>query len=182
MYRIVLAAMSAAVVVFAAGVRAETVAGVHLPDQMRLDGKSLALASCGVRDTLWVDHYVAALYIPDKGRAEPVVRDPKQSKILLVRVVNAEHFPEQLPEQWRKPLQASLSADKFSQVSAVYKKLRKGDTMMFTYSPQGGLTMKVNDQTVVTSGHGVIDAMLRAWQSGEASSETLGSLLQGHGC
>jgi hypothetical protein len=42
--------------------------------------------------------------------------------------------------------------------------------------------MKVNDQTVVTSGHGVIDAMLRAWQSGEASSETLGSLLKGHDC
>ena len=182
MSRALLAVIGIAVVVLAAGARAETVAGVHLPEQMRLDGDTLALASCGVRDSLWIDHYVAALKIPRGTRAEPVVRDPGQSKILLVRIVNAEHFPERLPEQWRKPLQASLSAEKFSQVSAAYKQLRKGDSMAFDYSPQGGLTMKVNDQTVVTGGHGVIDAMLRAWQQGEASSETLGRLLKGHDC
>ena len=60
MFRAFVAAIGAAVVVLAVGARAETVAGVHLPEQMRLDGDTLALASCGVRDTLWIAHSVAA--------------------------------------------------------------------------------------------------------------------------
>ena len=40
------------------------VAGVELPDEVQVDGLALALASCGVRDTLWVEHYVAAVYLP----------------------------------------------------------------------------------------------------------------------
>lgn len=181
MHRSILAAF-AAVVFLSGGVEAQEIAGVRLPERMQVGGDTLALTSCGVRDTLWVDHYVVGLYVPPGARAEPAARDPNVSKALLVRIVTAEHFPDRLPEQWREPLQASLPAEKFSRVSAVYKKLRKGDTMLFTYARQAGLTLKVNDQAVITSGHGVIDAMLRAWESGEARSETLGRLLRGHDC
>jgi hypothetical protein len=181
MYRVTLAALGAAATLLAGGARAETIAGVHLPDLMRLDGTELALASCGVRDTLWIEHYIAALYVPREARAEPAIKDPNTSKILLVRIISAEQFPEQLPEKWREPLKSSLPADKFSQISAAYKKLQAGDVMLYSYSPQTGLTMKVNGETVITAGHGLIDSLLQAWKRGEDSG-TLGKLLEGHGC
>jgi hypothetical protein len=181
MERIALAAVGAAAILLAGGARAETIAGVHLPERMRLDGTELALASCGVRDTLWIDHYVAALYVPREARPEPAIKDANTSKILLVRIISAEQFPEQLPQKWREPLKASLSAEKFSQMSAAYERLRAGDVMLYSYSPRAGLTLQVNGETVFAAGHGVIDSLLRAWQRGDESG-SLGKLLQGHGC
>jgi hypothetical protein len=182
MYKIIYMLTAAAALMAASGASAETVAGVQLPKKLRVDEHTLALSSCGVRDTLWVEHYVAALYVPPGMRAKPAVKDASVPKVLRVHVLTTEHFPEQLPEQWRKPLQASLRSDKFAKVSSSYKGLRSGDVMTFIYTPKQGLTMQVNRNTVVNSAHGVIDAMLNAWTTGEASSETLGNLLKGHSC
>lgn len=40
---------------------AATLAGVQLDPTMKVAGRTLELVSCGVHDTLWIDHYVAGL-------------------------------------------------------------------------------------------------------------------------
>jgi hypothetical protein len=171
----------AALIVLQAIAQAATVAGVQLRPVIRWAGEELVLTSCGVRDTLWIEHYVAGLYVPRGTRAVSAVRDPNKSKVLVVQVLNTYFFPPRLPEKWRKPLQASLSADKFAQVSAAYQNLLNGDTMQYSYSPDTGLAMTVNGERVINAGHGVIDALLRAWQRDEDPG-TLGELLQGNNC
>jgi hypothetical protein len=175
-----LAAVATAIVLQTSA-HATTVAGVQLREVIRLDGEELALASCGVRNTLWIDHYVAALYVPRGTRAESAAQDSSKSKLLVVQILNADYFPRQLPEKWRVPLQASLSAEEFAQVSFAYQRLRSGDTILYSYSPDTGLAIMLNGETVVEAGHGVVDALLRAWQRDD-NQGTLGELLKEHNC
>lgn len=43
-------------------------AGVRLPATLELNGLPLQLASCGVRETLWVNHYVRRFMSPGPMR------------------------------------------------------------------------------------------------------------------
>lgn len=53
-------ALALAGLLAAGAAAAKVVAGVDLPDTIPVGGQPLVLASCGVRDTLWIEHYVAA--------------------------------------------------------------------------------------------------------------------------
>ena len=54
---------------------ARTLADVQLPPHARLGDRQLALSSCGVRDTLWIEHDVAALYLPSGSPMTQAMRD-----------------------------------------------------------------------------------------------------------
>ena len=61
-----------------------------LPGVLHVGDQVLAAASCGVRETLWIDHYIATLYVRpgdaaveagdvvDPGIAGPVGRDVRR--------------------------------------------------------------------------------------------------------
>ncbi len=155
-----------AVVLCTAGIAASqtVVAGVALPERTRLGGSVLALVSCGVRDTLWIDHYVAALYLPIGLPSIEAMHNPKKPKVIVLQIVGTALLPEQIPEPWRKTLSEELRRDPLARVRDAYHNLAVGDRVRVTYTPDVGLTMAVNDRVVArTSDHALIDSMLRAW-------------------
>jgi len=127
---------------------AATLAGVRLEPALRVGSQTLELASCGVRDTLWIDHYVAGLYLP-KGDSPQAVKDERRAKAVRLKVVNARYLPEHIPEKWRGALNAELADEPMLQVRRAYDRIQDGDVIMFTLVPQRGVTMTVNGRVIV---------------------------------
>jgi hypothetical protein len=161
---------------------AASIHGAHAPPTVRLDAHTLERVSCGVRRTLWIRHYHAALYVP-KGASPHAAMDERQPKAVRVRILDSRYLPEQVPEKWRAVLAAELPPDTMARVQRVYGGLSTGDVLTFTYLPRQGLTMRVNGRVVARArGHAVVDSMLHAWAAGEPVPIRLDRLIHEHPC
>ena len=120
-------------------------------------------AACGVRNTLWIEHYSAQLYLP-KGTSIAAVSDPGMPKMLRMRMLNTFLMPPEIPRRWREALQPVLDGEALKRLQDGYDGLQTGDTVVVTYQPQKGIALSINERTLVTAeGHAAIDALLAAW-------------------
>lgn len=153
------------------------------PSSLRVGNQSLAPASCATRDTLWIHHYMAALYVP--ARESPVIalQDPKRAKALQVQILNKSFLPRELPKKWRRTLEEQLDQKSLTSVGAAWKELSVGDRVTIAYVPGPGVSLKVNDRLVATTpNHQLIEAMLRTWAEGETVSERVTRTVAKHPC
>lgn len=161
---------------------AATLADVHLPPTMSVGGRELELVACGVRDTLWIDHYVAGLYVP-KGESPRTAKDGRRPKAVRMQVVQSAFLPSSIPERWRRALQSELAQEPMQRVRRAYARLGDGDVVIFGYVPEEGVTMQVNGTLVVRApGHALIDSILHAWAGKDAISGKLQRLALEHPC
>ncbi len=161
---------------------AATVGGVHLDPTLQVDGRTLHLMSCGVRDTLWIDHYAAGLYVP-AGASTTAAADADKAKAVRLKVIEVRYLPKKIPEKWRGALKSELEHEPMVQVREAYGALSNGDVVTFSYIPGEGVTMRVNGEKVVhTSGHGVIQAILEAWAEKDPIAGKLHRLKLEHPC
>jgi hypothetical protein len=134
-----------------------------LPAPLALAGNRLEAASCGVRSTLWIEHYAARLYLRD-GAGPDAVSDPAEPKALRLRIINSFLLPPQIPSRWRNALGSVLDAAAMASLGAAYRDLESGDIVLITYVPRHGLTLRVNGAPVLGSdGQDAIDALLATW-------------------
>jgi hypothetical protein len=158
-------------------------AGVELPASVEVNDHELQLASCGVRDTLWVTHYVAALYVADPDAAAQIAVNPDEPKLIRLDIIDTDWLPEGIPEKWREPLREELARDPYSRVKQHYQALSAGDVVYVYYLPGQGIRMSVNGRLVMEQpGHELIDAMLEAWAEPDPISEQARRLLFEHPC
>ncbi len=133
------------------------------PAPLYLGDLKLIPASCGVRRTLWIEHYRAELFVP-AGDTVAAVGDPGQPKALRLRILNALLMPRDIPGRWRAALVPVIAAEAMARLRAAYGGLRTDDLVEVTYLPRDGLTLSVNGRPVVqVPGHRAIDALLQAW-------------------
>lgn len=163
-----IAGFGLALLLSAGPVASETqIAGVTLPGAARIGGHELALRTCGVREALWIDHYVAALYLPGDAPPTVAVQDAAQPKLLRVEIVNAAFLPPAIPERWQRAL-SSLPQEKRSALRVAYDRLRAGDVVTLSFIPERGTAIQINDRVVAAvPDHGLIDAVLLAWAERE---------------
>lgn len=165
--------MAAAACAMCGTAAAAQLAGVHLSPTLKTPAGALELVSCGVRDTLWVDHYVAGLYVPP-GSGTQAASDEGKPKAVRMKVVDARWMPDNVPEKWRDALRQEIKREPMAQVRAAYDGLSDGDVVTFVYLPGEGVTMQVNgDEVMQTPGHEVIQTILQAWAEPDSVSGEL---------
>jgi hypothetical protein len=152
------------------------------PAPLYLGDLKLIPASCGVRRTLWIEHYRAELFVP-AGDTVAAVGDPGQPKALRLRILNALLMPRDIPGRWRKALEPVIAAGAMAQLRAAYDGLRTDDLVEVTYLPRHGLTLSVNGRPAVqVPGHRAIDALLHAWALEMPAREKLQQAAMNHPC
>lgn len=185
MKRHYLAALATALVLGSAAAlpaSAMVVAGVRLSPSVETQGGRLGLVACGVRNTLWINHYIAALYAP-AGASAQVVADPRTPKAVRMHIVEDRFLPDDVPDKWRGPLERELPAREMQKVREVFASLSSGDVLTVTYLPQRGVSLHVNGRSVgQVDGHGVVDAILETWAEKEPLSERIVRLAQKSRC
>lgn len=161
---------------------AVTLAGINLAPALDTEAGLLELASCGVRDTLWIEHYVAGLYVPS-GDSVHAASDPARAKAVRLHVVDERYLPKRLPEKWREALLRELDPTSMSRIRTAYRALGDRDVLTILYVPQQGVTMWSNGELVVHApGHRVIDSILKTWGENEPVADKLDRLTREHRC
>lgn len=154
--------LGAAAVVLALALLPAT--AVQVPGALRVGNQQLPAASCATRETLWIHHYVAALYVPSREAPAAALQDPKQPKALHIQILSKSFLPKDVPRKWREALEAHLDAPSLASVRHAWRELAVGDQVTILYAPDAGVTLQLNDRVVARSArHDVIDTLLRTW-------------------
>jgi hypothetical protein len=167
----------------AAGIAfSKTFEGVYLPERLKLQSHVLELAACGVRDTLWIEHYVTAVYVK-RGESLQALRRDDQPKAVALHVVEDRYLPDEIPTKWRAALERALTPTAMANVRQAYRSLRNGDIASVSYAPRRGVVLSVNGEPIVrTADHAVISSILKAWAADEPVVAKLERLQREHGC
>ena|SRR6185503_4676032 len=156
---------------------------IQVPGAVRLGGEMLPAATCATRDTLWIHHYVAALYVPPKTPPLAALQDPRRAKAFQVQILSKVFLPRDMPKKYRLALEQTLDGASLAAVGAAWRGLSVGDRVMLAYAPGAGLSLQLNEREVAkTSRHDVIEALLRTWADNEPLPARLNRVLAKHPC
>jgi Chalcone isomerase-like len=159
------------------------VKATSIPTALQIGNQSLAAASCATRDTLWIHHYAAALYVPPREPAVIALQDPKRPKAVQVEVLNKSFLPKDVPTKYRRTLEDQLDAKTLGSVKSAWRTLNAGDRITLAYAPGQGLTLTVNDRLVATTpNHGIVEALLKVWADNEPVPQRVNRILAQHPC
>jgi hypothetical protein len=153
------------------------------PGVLQVGDQVLTAASCGVRETLWIDHYAATLYLRPGDQAEAALLDAGRAKALEIRLINKSFMPAEIPRKYRRALESELDEHAMERLRTSYRLLRSGDTVRIAYLPAGGASLSVNGRLVAaTPQHRVIESILVTWADGKPVSQHLRAMLAKHPC
>jgi hypothetical protein len=156
---------------------------IQVPSALRVGNQSLPATSCATRDTLWIHHYAAALYVPPRAAPDAVLQDPQQPKALHVQILSKSFLPRDLPTKWKRALEGQLDGAAMSAVGDAWRQLSVGDRVTIAYAPGPGVTLQLNEQLIArTPRHDLIDALLRTWADGEPVPQRVNSVVSRHPC
>lgn len=143
----------AAAVAFAAmslPVFAAELAGVTLPDQETVEGKTLLLNGLGLREAtfLRVDVYVAGLYLETKSDDAAAIINAATAKRLVmhfVRSVGRDDLVKAWTEGFEKNAPDAKAATKegLAALNAAMTDVKEGDTIVLTQIPERGVVVAV---------------------------------------
>ncbi len=163
-------------------------AGVTLPDQATVEGRTLVLNGMGLRKATWlrVKVYVDGLYLEEKSLdADAILRPDRTKRIVLVfvRAVGREDMLKAWDESFRKNAGedfAALEARIATFHGWMPDRVAKGDTFTFTYLPGTGVLVTVRDETRRTiSGADFARSLFSNWLGPETPSPALKAGLLG---
>lgn len=158
-------------------------AAIQVPSGLKVGNQMLPARSCATRDTLWIHHYAAALYVPLRARPEVALQDPQQPKALHVQILSKSFLPRDLPKKWDQTLQAQLDRSSMSAIEAAWRQISVGDRVTIAYAPGPGVTLQLNERLVARSPkHEVVDALLRTWAEGEPVPQRVSQAVAKHPC
>jgi len=156
---------------------------IQVPGALRVGNQSLPAASCATRDTLWVHHYAAALYLPPREAPAAALQDPKQPKALHVQILSRSFLPKDLPTKWRETLEAKLDLPSFTSVRLAWRELAVGDQVTIAYAPGSGVTLQLNDRVIArTPRHDIVDALLQTWAENEPVPQRVSRVVAKNPC
>lgn len=154
-----------------------------LPGVLQVGDQILAATSCGTRETLWIDHYAATLYVRPGDAPDHALLDPRRAKALEIVLLNKSFMPAEIPRKYRRALDVELGDEAMEHVREAYRSLRSGDVVRIAYLPGTGVSMSVNGQRVATArSHGAIEAILVAWAGDKPVEQHLRAMLAKHPC
>lgn len=148
---------------------AREVGGVKMDDTLELHGRRLALAHMALKEKLFFDIYVWALYMEQIPRVEAEAIATNSIKRLHFRFLRKIRR-EQLVGAFRQGVasNASMLSEPMQQglekLLQSLKDVSKGDNLILTYEPSAGLQVSGEASGgVVIPGKGFADALFSAW-------------------
>ena len=148
--------------------------GVKFEPTMQAGGQSLVLNGAGIRTRAFFKVYAAGLYVPEKSSNPATLlaqKGPRRVSIGMLRSVDADTFAEALNDGLKNNLPEPQLAALKSQIDALNATLKslgeakKGDSILFEFTPETGTRIVVNGQAkgAAMPGDEFFAAVLRVW-------------------
>jgi hypothetical protein len=148
---------------------AGTLAGVTLPDNVQVAGKTLVLNGMGIRTKAIFKIYVAGLYLEQKSSdAAAIIKAdaPKQIVMKFVHSATKSQMSDAFEEGFKdnSPDAAKTLKPDIDRMLAALQPISVGDQMVFTYAPGTGTTLSINGQDKLTiAGPAFGQLMMSVW-------------------
>ncbi len=132
---------------------AKTIAGIEIPETLRAGEHTLLLNGAGMREKMFVDAYVACLYVsePESEPERILAADEPQAVIMHItsRLVTRERLTASLPKDLRRSTDDDLDSIR-PQVdlllAMIDDEVSRGDTFRLLYLPGEGTQVWHNDR------------------------------------
>ncbi len=163
---VVLAVMVLAAVPALAG----ELAGVTLPDTVKVGDAGLKLNGMGLRKKLMIKVYVGALYLPEKSSDGRAILEADAPSRMVMHFLYKEVEAAKLTEAWSEgfannsPAEAPGLKDSLDRFNAWWSAMKSGDEAVMTYVPGVGTTLEINGKSLGTiEGRPFARALLAVW-------------------
>ncbi len=157
--------------------------GENIPDTYSLGDSTLSLNGCGKREMLWNSLYLVSLYLEQPTSDAQTITDETTAKTIRLKVLYDNKLPDDLPDLWREPLQEEMNKEMLKTVLNLYDDISTGDIVLFSYHPQLGTRVSLNDERVIERNNSaLISTLLDNWIGIEPVSENLKRLLLSQSC
>jgi len=132
-------------------VQAKRIAGVNLKESIKLGKTNFILNGAGQRSKLFIDLYIAALYLPHKSQNAQGIIDSNQEMFIQIHVISnlitSENLSRGTAEGFSKSTRNNTEAiqtqiDEF--LSAFSEPVEIGDIFEIVYQPESGVTVVKN--------------------------------------
>ncbi|MCB0346398.1 MAG: chalcone isomerase family protein [Bdellovibrionales bacterium] len=156
-----------------------SLAGVTLPDEADVGGKSLVLNGLGLREATFfkVDVYVAGLYLEQKSNNAREIVASQGTKLLdmkFVRDVDKEKLTEAWIEGFQKnSVKYGRLKDRVAQLNSMMSDVEDGSTMRFIFNTETVEVFIAGEKKGSIEGRDFVEGMLSVWLGKHPPNEEL---------
>ncbi|CAM4011177.1 MULTISPECIES: chalcone isomerase family protein [Flavobacterium] len=127
------------------------VSGVSVYETLSFDGNKLVLNGAGVKEKMWIDLYVASLYLPSKSTNADEIINSSEPAIIKINIVSSlvstDKMIELMEEGFVNATNGNITSiktkiDKF--LTVFRDDLKEKDEFMIVFNPKIGITVFKN--------------------------------------
>lgn len=129
----------------------KTVSGVKVSEKVSFQGENLVLNGTGIREKMWLDLYVGALYLPAKSSSASVIVNSKDAGLIKLTIVSGMITSDKMISAVNEGFEAStngnvtpIKAEITKFISFFKDKITKGDVFDIAYVPGSGVVVSKN--------------------------------------
>ena len=151
---------------------AKDIAGVMVNDTLKTeDGTTLQLNGAGIRSKLFMDIYIAELYMEKPSAMAAEVIGDKGKKRIIMHFLYSEVSKDKLVEAWNDGFKENNSTgdllklqERINQFNALFTDVKKNDVIVLDYVPAVGTTVSIKGSNKgVIPGSDFNEALLKIW-------------------
>lgn len=161
-------------------------AGVSLPDQVTIGGKTLVLNGMGLRKKMVIKVYAAGLYLEERSADPAAIVGSSSTKRVVMHFLTGMATKSKMDEAWREGFEANSPdsypalADRVTTFMGFFGDMKDGDEIVLTVVPGAGTTAALNGQDKGTiAGDDFGTGLLKVWLGDHPPSEDLKAGLLG---
>lgn len=154
--------------------------GVTMPDEITIDDSTLQLNGMGVRKKLWIEVYVAGLYLETPTSSADQVVSSDEYKRVVMHFLTDKATKKKMDKAWwegfenNSPDVYESMRDKISKFAGFFGDMEDGSEIVLTITPDGSTIAEFNGEEKGTiEGREFAEAVLSLWMGPEPPSDKL---------
>jgi hypothetical protein len=165
------------------------IAGIVMPNVMKVGEKYLKMNGGGIREKMWIDLYVGVLYLTNKTSDANKIINADEPMAIKMRIISGMVSNSKLEAAVREGMEKSTNGN----ISPVEERMETliskgfkddvvdGDIFDLIYTPGTGTTLKKNNKALVTvKGLDFKKALFGVWLCDDPADETLKKKMLGN--
>ena len=172
-----------AMILASLAVKAATIDGVKIPETIALPngGPALVLNGAGIREKLFLDIYIGALYLPAKSTDAKAILSRQNPACVAMHFLYKEVGKKKITDAWEDGLAANSTAaemqalrPQLEKFNALFRAMHKGEVIRICYLPGTGTEVRINGELRgVVQGASFFDSLLGIWLGAHPVSDDL---------
>jgi len=160
-----------------------TIDGVEIPESLSVadGGSALVLNGAGVREKLFLDIYIGALYLPAKSGDAQAILSATSPACVTMHFLYKQVSKEKITDAWEDGLAANHTTaemqalqPQLEKFNTLFRTMHKGEVIRICYLPGTGTEVRINgERRGNIKGEAFFHALLAIWLGAHPVSNDL---------